>query len=275
MLCITRMRTFAHLMILCGTFCSVVIGLTSVPSAAASPSVPAATEQTGTMSFRGVTDVAGLLSAVTVVPAQLRVVPEGTVAFVNDTEVSMMLAVGNSSVEFPAQQTRTFRFPGTSAERHVSARATAVNLPLLGALTSSVGTVTVAPQVSPDVEARATPSAGAAAPDGAAPSTPPATPSATAGSQPAAPGASPTPERSGAEQPTVAEPILIEPVERSERLADPNSSPSELASRGFAELAQPGNGRLGLAIVTATVLLIGVAMAVFRALFSYRALHRR
>lgn len=114
------------------------------PTATASTS----TEQTRSrpsMTFNAGLNLLGLVNNVAVSPSTLRVNAGDTVDFRNNSSVPLTLAVADQTVQLPSGHTKAFQFPGSAQQETLTASATPVDVPVVGNLIASSGTVTVAP----------------------------------------------------------------------------------------------------------------------------------
>jgi hypothetical protein len=218
------------------------------------------------------------LDAINTSPQSISIPPGGAVSFVNATGAPLTLSVGGIDAAIPDGQTRTFTFPGTGSERDVTASATAVDLPLIGTLTSSAATVKVgALRAAPDPQPGANPpsadpSAGAGSPSPVPAAEPGAATVAPAGASPkgtvsaaarerAAGGNGPARHRSAAGGTTA-------PAINGNFAAMPEATGSR---KGTRVTTVGGSGStLALLILVATVLLGGVGAAAIRSVLALR-----
>ncbi len=240
---------------------------------------PAWAEPAPTMRFNSVLDVAGLLSAITVTPASVTVDAHSDVDFVNGTAAPLTLRALNQEFWLAPQQTHTISFAGGAAAQDVSVTATAINLPIVGTLTSSVGMVHVRaqepngqpssdepPASSPPVRRDSSGSDHPLPP-------PPVGPREFAPAAPAAPSdgsaRSTTPSPSGA-----ASPSLEEQSRSALREHHSHDSAAKLGNAGYAMPETRGGGwsasTLGLFIAVAALLLMGVGAAGLRTVGAFR-----
>jgi hypothetical protein len=123
-----------------------------------------------TMTFTGALSVVGLLSSITVRPSSVTVPAGGEVAFVNATSAVLTVNVGGKSTRVEPGGSASMLFTGADRAETFTVTATALNLPLVGALTSSVGRVAV--QAVPAAPEHAAPQASAAPRSSVAPRSP-------------------------------------------------------------------------------------------------------
>jgi hypothetical protein len=96
-----------------------------------------------TVTIQGVTDVAGVLRSLTLQPGAVTVPAGSEVAFVNGTNVTLTVTVSGKSIRLAPGASASMLFTGASQAETFGATATALNLPLVGTLTSSVAWITV------------------------------------------------------------------------------------------------------------------------------------
>jgi hypothetical protein len=232
---------------------------------------------TPTMTFTGSVNVLGVLTAVNLSPTAVSVPADGSVRFANSSGVPLTVTIGGQSVTIPDGRSRSATFTGASTERAVSASATAFDLPVVGSITSTTGTVTVgaAAPPQPSQDPQPGPSAGPPGDSSQGAPAPPALRAPPAASQPTAPRAprSTTPRRTASEEPVVG----IDPSEQRQDGADERPAPldgalaGEQAAVSDTTVTTVGDGRgLGLLILVATVLLGGVGTAAIRSVISVR-----
>ncbi|MFG1927550.1 hypothetical protein [Cryptosporangium sp. NPDC048952] len=246
-----------------------------------------------TMTFTGALDVLGLLSSISVQPAAVTVPAGGEVAFVNATTAMLTVSVGGTSTRVEPGGSASMRFPGGNRVETFAASATSVKLPVVGALTSSVGRVTVRPAFS----VRAAPAESA---------TPPSAAPRPSSGAPGAPGASTSTSTSETPEPGDAEPLepSTEESPESSRMAatagtsespdDSAASDDETPNGGHAAPAPhradpkagpeadvepvlppfPGfsstHDQLGLVFLLGAVVLTGLGTVLFRTVLAFR-----
>ncbi len=229
-----------------------------------------------TMTFKGSLNLLGLLNGIMVQPTAVSVPAGGQATFVNSSGVPLSVTVGGQSVTMASGASKTFAFAGQKSSQRVFARATPLNVPLVGALTSSTGTINVA-----------------AAPPAAAPANPaPANPANPAPANPANPGA-PAAGRPNANnpagQPNVPQNFGQRPAARDAQTG--GGVPPSVAQKPGGDPVQPDLGspaapaklvtapkssfsstsdELGLMILIATVLVAGVGAAAVRVVLAQR-----
>jgi hypothetical protein len=98
-----------------------------------------------TMTFVGALDVDGLLSGITVRPTTVTIPAGGEVDFANATSVPLTVTVGGRSAQLGPGGVGSMVFTGAAQQETFVATAVALDLPLVGSLTSSSGRVVVRP----------------------------------------------------------------------------------------------------------------------------------
>ncbi|GAA3393951.1 hypothetical protein [Cryptosporangium minutisporangium] len=254
-----------------------------------------------TMTFNGVLNVAGLLSSVTVTPAVVTVPAGSEVRFVNATSSALTVTVGGESTRLDPGRSAPMLFTGAERIETFSAAATAVNVPLVGSLTSSVGRITVLAMPSDATEPKPTigPDAGGS-PDSAPrsaddrhPTREPADATDGPGARstqsgaviPLPPGASssvrpgassttrPSDGRDGPGGPEDFEDSDGAGVPGDDR---PDSSDAKAADTEVSPVLPPFPGfssthdQLGLMVLLSAVVLVGLGAAAFRTVLAYR-----
>jgi hypothetical protein len=228
--------------------------------------------------FTGLLNAIGGLDAISTSPQSISIPPGGAVSFVNATGTPLTLSVGGLDAVIPDGQTRTFTFPGTNNERDVGASATAVDLPLIGTLTSSTATVKVgALRAAPDPLPGSDPPSSGPSADSGSPSPVPAAEPGTATVAPiaaspkesvraaarerAAGGGGPTRHRSAAGGSTA-------PAINGNFAAMPEATGTRKGTR--VTTVGGAGSTLALLILVATVLLGGVGAAAIRSVLALR-----
>lgn len=251
-----------------------------------------------TMTFKGSLNLLGVLNGLNVSPSSVSVPANGRVTFVNGATVPLTLTVGGRSQAMAAGQQVTYTFPGRAQPQRLFAQATAVNVPLVGTLTSSSGTVNVAAlPAAPPPAAKPKPPAQPANPPPPPAAPRRAAPPASGVGQPDAVGDVRTPDRgsdpdaraAAGDEPTARDRMAggqqqpgeaQKPVDEAGlpgALADPVRTPETVneADSIFA----PSGGQLGLLILVGTILLAGVGTAAVRTVLAQRpatvGAHRR
>lgn len=171
-----------------------------------------------TMTFTGAVNVVGLLSSITVQPGAVTIPAGGEAAFVNSTSAALTVTVGGKSARLEPGGSATMLFTGAERAETFDASAISANLPVIGALTSSVGRVTVL--AIPASSVRSTPADPPAAPRGSSAPRSSATPASAGPASSAGPGGT-NPARPG-------DAVGTEPETRSGSVVplDPDSSVS-------------------------------------------------
>ncbi|HEX3733151.1 MAG TPA: hypothetical protein VHU91_09560, partial [Mycobacteriales bacterium] len=221
-----------------------------------------------TMHFSGALNLLGLLDSLTVSPSEVSVRSGGSVTFSNDSGVGLTLFVAGQSNSIPAHSSHRFDFPGGSSEQRFGASVTPLNAPVLGDALRSTGTVRVA----------AAPREDATAPS-ASPWPPSASPGPTASPLPHLGHQNTSPANAENKQdPRQAEPqwqFGQAPSVNNLLLPDPPQRGVADTQRGVA--APSGalssfttDGHVGLLILVALVLLIGVTSAAMRVVMAKR-----
>jgi hypothetical protein len=221
-----------------------------------------------TMTFSGSVNALGVLTAVNLVPTDVAVPAGGQVRFVNSSGVALTLTVDGQSVTLANGSSRRATFEGGVSERAVSASATAFDLPVVGSLTSTTGTVTVAAAAAAVSAPPSAPALAPSAPVGSAPAVVPA---------PSAPPARPSPRGSRrADSPVTG----VDPSDQNPSADDGRPAPldGDLTVTGPAEavaqgstVTTVGDGRgVVLMILVATVLLGGIGTAAIRSIVTVR-----
>ncbi len=229
------------------------------------------------MRFDGAVNLLGLLDNLTVSPSEVRVRAGGTVTFVNDSAVSLNLAVAGRTSTLPSGGSRRYDFPGGATAQSFHASVTPLKVAVVGDALRSSGRVRVAaaPQSAAEDAASPRPSP-ASTPD----SLPRAAPSdTTTGSAPESP-THPSPTSEASREADTPTPVhgrdfgnaptldgLLEPdVPRrgAQPGADDSTAPEGVLST-FTDDRQ-----VGLLIVVAAVLLIGVTSAAMRVVVARR-----
>ncbi|MGH3545360.1 MAG: hypothetical protein ACRDPW_05490 [Mycobacteriales bacterium] len=255
---------------------AVVSLLLAVPAADAAPP-DSEYSSSATMRFGGAVNLLGLLNSLTVSPSEVRVQAGGVVTFVNNSGVSLNLAVAGQTSTLTPGSSQQYDFPGSGKSQSFTASTTPLKAAVTGDTLRSTGTVIVAaasnrtnpgtssslptPSRTPDSQqggASSNPLNKAAQAPLATPDT--AETSAAAGEQdtPAPPGTwqlAEAPMLDGLLQPDVS------------RTADGTEA---AASRPGVLVTLTDNGQMGLMIVVAAVLVIGVSSAAMRVVVARR-----
>jgi hypothetical protein len=244
---------------------------------------PAAADPVPTMTFKGVS-LLGLLDSIAVTPSSLSVPSGGTVTFVNAAGVRLTLNVGGQSYALDKSGTgasRTFAFNGGTAPQAQLASATALNIPLVGTLTSPTGTINVAaapqaPETSqPPGPPQLTPLTGGTGSDPAAGTPTPAgapVPQALPNGPARPPNLGRDPVARGGMASAGLRAIVAERAGSSatQNLADASTPTVRSAARTPDGVMTTVGGGIGLLILVATVLLGGVGSAAIRAVLAQR-----
>ena len=269
------------------------LGALSIGAVFAAPA--AAAEPAPTMTFKGIS-LLGLLDRIAVTPSTVSVPSGGQLTIVNGSGVPLTLTLNGETYQLSkngAGASKVFTLQGASTAKQVKAVGTALNIPLVGTLTSPTGTVNVAaaPKAPPPATGGPSqPRPGAEQPAPGNPAQPGAdpVPSGPAGApvpQVLVPGAPQNPPSLGrspvarggmasADLPTVTE----EPGGASQDAAGPaaeeQTQAAEKAVRRGTEVTSVGGG-IGLLILVATVLLGGVGSAAIRTVLAQRSVVTR
>ncbi|SHN46863.1 hypothetical protein [Cryptosporangium aurantiacum] len=243
-----------------------------------------------TMTFNSVLNVVGVLSAITVGPTAVTVPAGGEVLFVNATAVVLRVTVGGESTRVEPGGSASMLFTGTTRAETFTAVASAANVPLVGALTSSAGRVTVLAASPDEAEPRSTSGPDSAdqrrsespgPDDGSAPSGPAgATPSTRSGAViPLAPSSSASVHPSSSPSPTgpsedrgrddaddAVTPEGERPGSPDLDPADAEVSPVLPPFPGFSST----HDQLGLVVLLTAVVIAGLGAAAFRTVLAYR-----
>jgi hypothetical protein len=233
---------------------------------------------TPTMTFKGSLNALGVLTSINLSPTSVAVPAGGAVEFVNKSGTNLTLTVGSESIALGNGKSRTVSFPGAASARQVAASATAFNLPVVGSLTSTIGTVNVGalPRTDPDPDPPQNDPAPQPEP---APGGEPTGPGANQGSAPGSgqPGAPPNLGRDPVARGGMADadprgsgsdPRTGEAQDGS--LAAPPDAGNDTAVRDTTATTEGGGGGIGLLILVATVLLGGVGTAAIRTVLALR-----
>ncbi len=246
--------------------------LLAPPAADAAPASESYADS-ATMRFDGAVNLLGLLNSLAVSPSEVRVRAGGVVTFVNDSGASLNLAVAGRTSTLPSGGSQRYDFPGGSRPQSFTASVTPVNTVVVDDALRSSGTVRVAAAShggSPAVSSpRPSPSAvSGSTPDGAqsdaANKAAQASPAAPSHTSQANKELSTLLEWEFGDAPTVDR--LLEPEVR-QRAAQPDADEAaadEAAAPEGALSAFTDDGQVGLLIVVAAVLLIGVTAAAMR-----------
>lgn len=272
-----------------------VLALSSLSIGAFVASPAAAAEPAPTMTFKGIS-LLGLLDSLAVSPTAVSVPSGGRLTFVNGASVPLTLSLGGQSYQLAKGASRTFTFQGASSAKQMKASAAALNIPLVGTLTSPTGTVNVAaaPRTTPPTTTPPQPNQPGPSQPGT-PSNPgnPGVPSVPGPSTPAGgqvppvlvPGAPQSPPSLGrspvarggmasADLPTATEEAGSASQDPTEATPEESASAKENVAGRSTEVTNVGGG-IGLLILVATVLLGGVGSAAIRTVLAQRSVATR
>jgi hypothetical protein len=244
------------------------------------------------MTFKGIS-LLGLLDSIAVTPATVSVPSGGKLTFVNGSGVPLKLKLGGDSYDIAKGASRTFTFQGATAAKQMKAVGTALNIPLVGTLTSPTGTVNVAAAPKPSPPATTDPKPGEPDPGTGGP--PPSTPG-KPGTNPSTPGGAPVPQvlvpgvpqnppslgrspvaRGGmasADLPTATEDAGAASQGPTGSAQDETVTAADNAAGRGTEVTSVGGG-IGLLILVATILLGGVGSAAIRTVLAERSVVTR
>jgi hypothetical protein len=272
-----------------------VLTLGALGVGAVFPAPAVAAEPAPTMTFKGIS-LLGLLDSIAVAPATVNVPSGGKLTFVNASGVPMKLKIGSDTYDLAksgAGASRTFTFQGATSAQQMKAVGTALNIPLVGTLTSPTGTVNVAAAPKPPPPATTDPKPGEPDPgNGVPPTGTPGNP----GTNPTTPGGAPVPQvlvpgvpqkppslgrspvaRGGmasADLPTATEDAGAASEGPTGSTPDESAAAAENAAGRGTEVTSVGGG-IGLLILVATILLGGVGSAAIRTVLAQRSVVTR
>lgn len=295
----TAVRTGACRVLVLGLMLCAAMGFVHPDRATAAPNEAA---KSATMVFNGAVNVLGLLNGLNVSPSSVSIAAGGTVTFVNNSGVRLSVRAGDQRFSLANGASQSVRFLGAEQPRKADASVTPLDVPLVGSLLSSAGTIQIAPipENGPKTGTSPTPSrplspsnrpSGSVAPsspstspegqESPAPSALPVRPPVQPTQRPESPSQEPRPRQplagSGSlspseeavpdSSPTSAAPSGV-PSETSAR-PTPRQSDSVLIDAAPAASSAPDTG-VGLLPLVAMVLLGGVGAAAIRVMVAAR-----
>ncbi|NUS72912.1 MAG: hypothetical protein HOQ05_05840 [Corynebacteriales bacterium] len=236
-------------------------------------------ETAPTVRFNGAVNVLGILNGVNVSPSQVQIPAGGEVIIANDAGTPLTVTVGSQDFSLSSGQSRAVEFSGGAVKQSVPVRATALNLPVLGSITSSTSTVNVAAKQNAPSESSKGPndSAHTPEPDKSEPNKNNNKPDDQDADEPQD-GENTTTENTPSPTPTQEADVTdaggISALSSNSRAASDERAISTLGDERASTSPNAMSGNSGLLVAVVIVVMVGIGSAGLRVLVGYRALHR-